>query len=128
MVSLIGSIIQWIPLTGRCVMPANETLVHGTYSSLAAFLDTLPLKSAQRLFHILYKDTLDWKFHLNQAYDIDQNIFDYFLWGRTPQGNDEPQNALVVAYQPPWILSQADFEEFVRCSAVRLGPWESHVS
>lgn len=88
--------------------------------SLGAFLDILPLKSAQRLFHILYPDNLDWKFKLNQTSDNDQSIFDYFLWTRTPQDGSPTQDGLVVAYQPPWILSQADFEEFVTCSSVSL--------
>ncbi|KXN82092.1 hypothetical protein AN958_03250 [Leucoagaricus sp. SymC.cos] len=92
-----------------------------TIDRLGAFLDTLPLMSAQRLFHILYPDTLLWRFQLHQGFDIDQTIFDYFLWTRTQRSDEEPQNRLVVAYQPPWILTQADFEEFVRC-APKLPP------
>ncbi|KAF9451052.1 hypothetical protein P691DRAFT_663990 [Macrolepiota fuliginosa MF-IS2] len=89
-----------------------------TIDRLGAFLDILPLKSAQRLFHMLYPDTLDWKFMLNQAYDLDQNIFEYFLWTRTPPGDNRRSAALVVAYQPPWILSHADFAEFAKCSSL----------
>lgn len=90
--------------------------------SLGAFLDTLPLMSAQRLFHMLYPETLNWKFRLNERHDTDQKIFDYFLWTRASHEDVEPHTALVVAYQPPWVLAEADFLEFVRSTSVRWIP------
>lgn len=76
--------------------------------------------SAQRLFHIVYPETLKWRFQQYASPHIDQNIFNYFLWSQKPQGGGEPENALVVAYQPPWILSTADFTEFSQTTSVRI--------
>ncbi|KAF5357934.1 hypothetical protein D9756_001594 [Leucocoprinus leucothites] len=89
-----------------------------TIDRLGAFLDILPLRTAQRLFHILHPDTRQWKFKHHDEYDVDHKIFDYFLWTKTQRGTQEAQSRLVVAYQPPWILSQTDFEEFVRCGSL----------
>ena len=86
---------------------------------LAAILDALPLKSSQRLLHILFPDTRQWKFKKQEGFDVDHKIFGYFLWAKTQRSGQVPQNALVVAYQPPWILSQVDFEDFIKCGSVR---------
>lgn len=69
---------------------------------------------------MVYPRTLDWRFQQNTSPHVDQKIFNYFHWSRQPQGDGEPETALVVAYQPPWILSPADFLEFTRTAAVRV--------
>ncbi|KAL9715141.1 hypothetical protein Ac2012v2_001801 [Leucoagaricus gongylophorus] len=89
-----------------------------TIDRLAAILDALPLKSSQRLLHILFPDTRQWKFKKQEGFDVDHKIFGYFLWAKTQRSGQVPQNALVVAYQPPWILSQVDFEDFIKCGSL----------
>ncbi|KAJ3571878.1 hypothetical protein NP233_g3450 [Leucocoprinus birnbaumii] len=85
---------------------------------LAAFLDILPLRTAQRLIHILFPDTRQWRFKHQDELDVDRKIFNYFLWTKTQRGSQNAQNALVIAYQPPWVLGQVDFEEFVKCGSL----------
>jgi len=45
---------------------------------LAALFNTLPLKSAQRLLHILFPNTRQWKFKQQEGFDVDRKIFGYF--------------------------------------------------
>jgi len=87
---------------------------------LAALLDMLPLKSAQRLLHILFPDTRQWKFKQQEGFDVDRKIFGYFTWTKTQRYDTGSQNAVVLAYQPPWILSQTDFEDFIKCGSVGM--------
>ena len=87
---------------------------------LAALLDTLPLRSAQRLLHILFPDTRQWKFKQQEGFDVDCKFFGYFLWTKTQRYDQGSQNAVVLAYQPPWILSQTDFEGFIKCGSVNM--------
>ena len=50
--------------------------------------------------------------------DNDSGLFRYFLWeeamqegGELEDGSGESSVKLIVAYQPPWILSPRDFEQ-----------------
>jgi len=55
-----------------------------------------------------------------EGFDVDCKFFGYFLWTKTQRYDQGSQNAVVLAYQPPWILSQTDFEGFIKCGSVYM--------
>ncbi|KAJ6453873.1 hypothetical protein C8R47DRAFT_242587 [Mycena vitilis] len=92
---------------------------------LIPWLDNLPLLTVQRTLHILFpKQTASWNFSLVDGDENrDRKVYQHFLWsysgaGRptifTPLGNIS-RYPLVVAFQPPWILSEQDMIEFSEC-------------
>lgn len=93
--------------------------------SLASWLDNLPLQTVENIVHLLYPHTQPWAFDESDEERLDQrdkDIFRCFTWS-----TDAPQSlhvnrphALVVAYQPPWILTHQDIKEFSECRSVGL--------
>ncbi|KAJ7079296.1 hypothetical protein B0H15DRAFT_518829 [Mycena belliarum] len=94
-------------------------------SRMTPWIDYLPLMTVQRTLHLLFpKQTTSWSFSLvDDANDKDRNVFRHFVWScpgphvsmvSTPLGK-VPRYPLVIAFQPPWILSAQDMLEFVRC-------------
>ncbi|KAK0483596.1 hypothetical protein IW261DRAFT_966796 [Armillaria novae-zelandiae] len=93
----------------------------------AGWLDTFPLTTTQRLLHLAFPNqTKAWHFKLKQ--DRDKELFQYFLWTspqleasktRPPLDPDAlemmTRKSVVIAFQPPWIMSPADLKEFVEC-------------
>ncbi|KAJ7109350.1 hypothetical protein C8R44DRAFT_284984 [Mycena epipterygia] len=89
---------------------------------LSPWLDNLPLMTVQRTIHLLYPETRSWGFILNDENDSDRKIFQYFMWSLSPQEEMTParvaeigRKSVVVAFQPPWILSEQDIKEFSQC-------------
>ncbi|KAJ6547537.1 hypothetical protein B0H19DRAFT_1166187 [Mycena capillaripes] len=90
---------------------------------LSPWLDNLPLMTVQRTIHILYPETRPWGFVLCDENDSDRKIFQYFMWSLpTPDEGIAParlaeigRKSVVVAFQPPWILSAQDIKEFSQC-------------
>ncbi|KAJ7940665.1 hypothetical protein B0H13DRAFT_2226032 [Mycena leptocephala] len=90
---------------------------------LSPWLDNLPLMTVQRTIHLLYPETRPWGFILGDENDSDRKIFQYFMW--TLSAPDEAmaparlaeigRRSVVVAFQPPWILSEQDIKEFSQC-------------
>jgi hypothetical protein len=81
----------------------------------------LPLQTVQSTIHINYPSLLDWRFNLiNDLQDPDKDIYQYFCWSTDLHGTPDPDggNALLVAFQPPWILSDQDIKEFSECRSV----------
>jgi len=77
--------------------------------------------TVQRTLHILYPETRRWGFSLCDEDDKDRRIFQYFLWAPPTQGVIKPeivQKQVVIAFQPPWILSEQDLKEFSECRSV----------
>jgi hypothetical protein len=84
----------------------------------------------QRALHLLFPDqTSKWNFSLSG--DIgskDRKSFDYFIWSYSGPGTptaftplgDIPRYPLVVAFQPPWILSEQDILEFSAAGALSM--------
>lgn len=67
----------------------------------------------------------DWSFtRPNLKEDVDRYLFRYFAWERVKVGghmlpSDRLANcALVLAYQPGWILSPQDLLQFIHTSRV----------
>ncbi|KAJ6502575.1 hypothetical protein C8R45DRAFT_1092404 [Mycena sanguinolenta] len=92
---------------------------------LSPWLDNLPLMTVQRVIHLLFPATRPWGFFLCDENDQDRKLFQYFMWslpspedGVAPQtGNDIGRKSIVVAFQPPWILSEQDLKEFSKCQS-----------
>ncbi|KAJ7774799.1 hypothetical protein B0H16DRAFT_74878 [Mycena metata] len=90
---------------------------------LSPWLDNLPLMTVQRIMHLLYPETRRWGFSLNDDNDSDRKIFQYFVWSLpAPEEGIAPamlaeigRKSIVVAFQPPWILSEQDIKEFSQC-------------
>ncbi|KAJ7275365.1 hypothetical protein B0H12DRAFT_1199468 [Mycena haematopus] len=89
---------------------------------LSPWLDNLPLMTVQRVMHILYPATQSWGFFLCDENDNDRKIFQYFMWSLPPDEGRAPETpthvgrkSIVVAFQPPWILSEQDIKEFSKC-------------
>lgn len=88
--------------------------------------------TVQRAIHLLYPDTDQWGFTLNDENDQDRKLFQNFIWTLRNPESTGPQatmkrigmRSVVVAFQPPWILSEQDLKEFSECRSVRdLGPY-----
>ncbi|KAJ7449782.1 hypothetical protein FB451DRAFT_737367 [Mycena latifolia] len=90
---------------------------------LSPWLDNLPLMTVQRTIHLLYPETRPWGFILNDENDSDRKIFQYFMWSLAPLDEEMTparlaeigRKSVVVAFQPPWILSEQDIKEFSQC-------------
>ncbi|KAJ7658722.1 hypothetical protein DFH06DRAFT_1327289 [Mycena polygramma] len=86
---------------------------------LTPWLDNLPLMTVQRTIHILYPDSYPWEFRLCDDDDNDRKMFQYFMWsGPVPHEGmalDIDHKSVLVAFQPPWILSEQDIKEFSQC-------------
>ncbi|KAF7322950.1 Microtubule associated protein [Mycena chlorophos] len=88
---------------------------------LTPWIDNLPLMTVQRTIHLLYPETQGWAFDLKDTQEADTKIFQHFMW--TYMRDDLPDDqfdqigrrSVVVAFQPPWILSAADIQEFAKC-------------
>ncbi|KAJ7658776.1 hypothetical protein DFH06DRAFT_1131068 [Mycena polygramma] len=97
--------------------PSPEPLV--VIVQLTPWLDNLPLMTVQRTIHILYPDSYPWEFRLCDDDDNDRKMFQYFMWsGPVPHEGmalDIDHKSVLVAFQPPWILSEQDIKEFSQC-------------
>lgn len=74
--------------------------------------------------HLIRPETQDWEFRFVPG-DQDKDKFLYYLWthpklGDAPPSEEDSRRSVVVAYQPPWILSDKDMDEFARVKAVRI--------
>ncbi|KAJ7728895.1 hypothetical protein B0H16DRAFT_1330661 [Mycena metata] len=89
------------------------------------WLDYLPLMTVQRMLHLVFPtQTADWSFSLvDSTENKDRNVYQQFVWSYsgtkkptvfTPLGNIA-RYPLVIAFQPPWILSTQDMLEFSEC-------------
>ncbi|KAJ7632591.1 hypothetical protein FB45DRAFT_508821 [Roridomyces roridus] len=90
---------------------------------LSPWLDNLPLMTVQRAIHVVYPETRPWAFVLSDENDEDRKLFQYFMW-TLPLSEEETtqerlvevgRRSVVVAFQPPWILSEQDIKEFAEC-------------
>lgn len=82
--------------------------------------------TVQRAIHVVYPETRPWGFILSDENDDDRKIFQYFMWTLPLSDNEMTQErhlevgrkSVVVAFQPPWILSEQDIKEFAQCRSV----------
>ncbi|KAF5365751.1 hypothetical protein D9758_003303 [Tetrapyrgos nigripes] len=109
-------------------IPCQETIFHIPYSAERRpnnILRQVALwRTVQRTLHVLYPDTSKWVFKLDDDNDLDRKILQHFTWtlpwleyqGLSADDISRIERAsVVVAFQPPWILSPQDIKEFARC-------------
>lgn len=110
----------------RCLFKSRHL---SNVCSLAPWVDNLALMTVQRIIHLLHPNTHLWSFSLADEGDIDRKIFQYYMWsipGHVMDALEEDHkkpiqySSVVVAFQPPWILSLQDIKEFAKCRSVRL--------
>ncbi|KAF9053648.1 hypothetical protein BDZ89DRAFT_1056228, partial [Hymenopellis radicata] len=78
------------------------------------WLEDFPLVTVQRILHIRVHER-----------DVDREIMQFFLWskhegpGSTPLSLDlrlmVQTKSVIVAFQPPWVLSPRDMKQFATC-------------
>lgn len=93
------------------------------FASLSSWIDKLPLMTVQRTLHLLFQDMESWNFQLLDD-DTDRKLFQRFMWTKL-QPEDATSDlqginpkSVVVAFQPPWILSEMDIQEFSKMQSV----------
>ena len=104
--------------------------------SFAIWTHYFPVRTAERILHIMFPETKDHKVGMSYASDQDATLFRHMTFGpRDPhQTNAENEDyasyppSLVIAIQPPWILAPRDLESFAnsRKVVVRLRPLLAH--
>ncbi|KAJ8072475.1 hypothetical protein AAF712_011227 [Marasmius tenuissimus] len=114
------------PKASRFEIPCQREARPDTIGRLYKWLDTFPLATVQRTIHLLNPELRRWRFYTpeDRFQPEDTNLFQHFLWGLPADDFDNlsltehtlaetaRQKQLVVAYQPPWILSPTDLKEF----------------
>ena len=97
---------------------------------MVPWLDNLPLMTVQRTLHLIHPASRLWGFSLQDVANRDGNIFQYFVWtiqadpGVLEEADEKTRriigrSSIVLAFQPPWILSYQDLKEFSDCRSVR---------
>lgn len=85
-------------------------------AGMISWLKSFPLPIVQHVVHFLCPQSKGWRFILGNDCDGDESIFQYFTW--STMDLDSPMNArnsAIIAFQPPWILSEQDMREFSEC-------------
>ncbi|KAF8628442.1 hypothetical protein AX15_003958 [Amanita polypyramis BW_CC] len=93
---------------------------------LVPWLDNLPLMTIQRTLHLIHPASRPWSFSLQDSTDKDRDIFRYFTWNYQAHPHtleevygitrrDIGRYSVVLAFQPPWVLSYQDLKEFSGC-------------
>ncbi|KAI5124549.1 hypothetical protein M0805_003071 [Coniferiporia weirii] len=86
------------------------------------WIENIVLRTIQRILQMIpeYQYSMkDYGFTCPDTIrDCDHNIFQYFMWERVvgaagTSGLDDKPIKLILAYQPPWIMSPRDFDQFV---------------
>lgn len=87
---------------------------------LWAWIDHFPLRTVQRILHILYPQSKDWGFVSETQPHYDDHIFKEFYFTRTecPSTPETASNSVLVACQPPWVLSSEDMWQFSELQSV----------
>jgi len=106
-------------ITGFDITCHSETRIRWYIPRIASWLDTLPLQTVQSIVHLLYPQTRKGRFILTRSQDEDADIFQHFTWSTTDFAQPDCRNSAVIAFQPPWILSEQDIREFSECRSVR---------
>lgn len=96
--------------------------------SFALWTHYFPVRTAERVLHIMFPDTKDHKVRVNYASDHDETLFRHMTFGlRDPhQTNSEDEDfasyppSLIIAIQPPWILAPQDLESFANSRKVSM--------
>lgn len=116
-----------IPASPSFNLPALPLGCANDIDRVSVWLDQLPFETVGRLLHIVYANTDNWKFVLQEDDETDYKIFRHYLWTT----NDFPKSliseqSVVVIVQPPWILTAKDLHEFADCPTFPVCPYPAH--
>ncbi|KAL0580954.1 hypothetical protein V5O48_001046 [Marasmius crinis-equi] len=117
------------PNAARFEIPLQREARPDNISRLFKWIDTFPLATVQRIMHLINPERQRWRFYASEDCTLsgDRKIFQHFLWSLpeddfTSAGPEDQRlvedaqgRQVVVAFQPPWILSPQDMKEFVGC-------------
>jgi len=85
------------------------------------WIDELPLATVQRALHLIHPALRVWRFMPSPFPEVDADIFRHYTFSRPfPEGHmhyGKPgmmRNRIMIAMQPPWVLSPVDIERFSR--------------
>lgn len=82
---------------------------------VARWIAEFPLVTIQRVIHLCFPESEAWEFARGLT-GVDAD-FQYFEWRNLRY--DLPGADIVVAVQPPWVLSSQDLRSFTEISSVR---------
>ncbi|KAI0374790.1 hypothetical protein BV20DRAFT_934853 [Pilatotrama ljubarskyi] len=78
-----------------------------------------PLSTVNHMMHLVYPVLADWTIQEGKDEDYDKQLFRWARWGRDEttitEAEDTWAESVMIFVQPPWILTEADLEAFVRC-------------
>ncbi|KAL4069596.1 hypothetical protein V8B97DRAFT_1968151 [Scleroderma yunnanense] len=90
------------------------------FTRLSSWVDHFPLQTIQGVLHIIFPQTKDWGFISDSKRNDDQEIYKEFYFtdiSKSPS-LETAFNSVVVACQPPWILSQEDIWQFTELKSL----------
>jgi hypothetical protein len=99
--------------------------------SVCDWLDNFPLQTVQRAFHIMFPATKDWRFATLDDSGCNDDVFKKFYW--TDANGDHPDihdASVVVACQPPWLMSDEllwQFTQLKSVCALHTGSWAHNI-
>ncbi|KAH7883610.1 hypothetical protein F5I97DRAFT_1548033 [Phlebopus sp. FC_14] len=82
------------------------------FSRLCSWVDHFPLQTVERVLHIIFPASKRWTFVRDNRQHPDDHIFQEFCFTDTVTSPASPENAVIVACQPPWVLDRADMFHF----------------
>ncbi|KAJ2916015.1 hypothetical protein MD484_g4381, partial [Candolleomyces efflorescens] len=92
---------------------------------LIPWIDRLPFATVARILHLSLPETCDWAFRpaAQSHIELDPELFSYYTWSPRTLPSDYSiakameRKRMLVAIQPPWILTLRDLEQFAgsRC-------------
>ncbi|KAG2120911.1 uncharacterized protein F5147DRAFT_12930 [Suillus discolor] len=86
------------------------------------WLDNFPLQTVQRVFHIMFPATKDWGFAMLDDHGCDEENFKTFHWTDVNQDHPDIHDlSVVVACQPPWIMSDEFMRQFTQLRSLPEG-------
>lgn len=87
---------------------------------LWSWIDHFPLRTIQRVLHIIFPQIRDWNFVSDNTGTDNTDIYKefYFTDTRNPPSPDIRYNSVVVVCQPPWVLSDEDMWQFTELKSL----------
>lgn len=84
-------------------------------SRVARWIAQFPLATIQRMVHLCFPESQAWGFARGPT-DVDADVFNCFEWRNL--GSQSSGTDMVIAVQPPWVLSPQDLKSFTEIVSV----------
>ncbi|KAG5715243.1 hypothetical protein E4T56_gene3027 [Termitomyces sp. T112] len=103
------------------IVPSNEAALKrpATTDEMSPWIISV-LKTTESAMHAAFPEAMEnYSFNmLNDPQDLDKALFRVASWSKKRADTNEfSMTRLVVAFQPPWILSNKDIQMFQRCTS-----------